>query len=218
MLYLGIRYAVICLLLSATTGCTRYEYVPDITPIPARPIIDATAEFHDIFPAPALVSGKESFGLTGPDTKQVPPKKLADQVEEELLQAFDQAGVFSRITKFDHHPDFILTGRINALHEHYRPKIWTKIPNIGSYVETVADFLGMKTHVSDGEVDLTVFLLTRSGGLVGKYRGKSSFKEDFNPTGEFPPGARLNHALNEAVQEIQEKILHDAQLRKIAYR
>jgi hypothetical protein len=212
------RCALVVLLLSATAACSTYEYVPDITPIPVRPIIDATAEFHDIYPAPALVSGKESFGLTGPDAKPVPPQVLTDQVEEELLDAFDQAGVFSKVAKFDRRPDFILTGRINALREHYRPKIWTKVPSIAPYVGTVADFLDLKTHVSSGEADLTVFVLTRSGEIVGSYRGKSSFKESFNATGEVGPGARLNQALTEAVHQIQEKILHDAYLRKIASR
>jgi len=188
--------------------------VPDITPIPGRPIIDAIAEFHDFYPAPALISGKEGFGLTGPDAKQVAPQVLTDQVENEFLDAFDQAGVFSRISKFDRHPDFILTGRINALHEHYRPQIWTKVPYIGR----VADFLDIKTHISSGEADLTLFVLTRSGHLVGKYRGESSFKESFNPTGEVAPGDRLNLALTEAVQQIQDKILRDAHLRKIAAR
>lgn len=155
---------------------------------------------------------------TGPDTKQIPPHVLTDQVEEELLQSFDQAGVFSKVTKFDQDPDFILTGRINALHENYRPKLWTKVPNIGSYVEMVAEFFGMKTHVSTGEADVTIFLLSRSGNIVGKYRGKSVFKEDFNPTGEVQPGDRLNHALTEAVQQIQEKLLHDAHVRTIASR
>ena len=214
----GMRFAMayLCmLLLSATaSGCTTFEYVPDITPIQTRPIIDATAEFHDIYPAPALVSGKESFGLTGPDAKQVAPRVLTDQLEDELLDAFDQAGVFSKTTRFDRHPDFILTGRINALYEHYRPHIWTKIP----YVETVADFLDIKTHVSSGEADLTLFILTPSGETVGTYRGVSSFKESFNPTGEVPPGTRLNRALSEAVQQIQDKILRDAHLRSVASR
>jgi hypothetical protein len=217
----GMRFAMayLCmLLLSATaSGCTTFEYVPDITPIQTRPIIDATAEFHDIYPAPALVSGKESFGLTGPDAKQVAPRVLTDQLEDELLDAFDQAGVFSKTTRFDRHPDFILTGRINALYEHYRPHIWTKIP----YVERVTgllSMLNMKTHVSSGEADLTLFVLTGSGELVGRYRGQSSFKESFTPTGEVAPGARLNHALTEAVQQIQQKIVHDAHLRKIALR
>ena len=212
------RSTLVCmctlLFFATVVGCSKFEYTPDITPVQARPIIDATAEFHDVYPAPALVSGKESFGLTGPDARPVAPQALTDQVEKELLEAFDQAGVFSKITTFDRHPDFILTGRINALYEHYSPHIWTKIP----YVGTVADFLDMKTHVSNGEADLTLFVLTRSGELVGTYRGESSFKENFNPTGEVAPGARLNRALSEAVQQIQEKILRDAHLRTLASR
>lgn len=215
------RSTLVCtcaLLFASVVGCSKFEYTPDITPVQARPIIDATAEFHDVYPAPALVSGKESFGLTGPDARPVAPQALTDQVEEELLEAFDQAGVFSKITTFDRHPDFILTGRINALYEHYRPRIWTKIPYVVPYVGTVADFLDMKTHVSNGEADLTIFVLTRSGELVGTYRGESTFKENFNPTGEVAPGARLNRALSEAVQQIQEKILRDAHLRTLASR
>ncbi|MGH7180502.1 MAG: hypothetical protein ACREJN_00825 [Nitrospiraceae bacterium] len=209
------KYILVCALLATIIGCTHYRYVPDITPIPARPIIDVTAEFHDMFPARALVSGKESFGLTGPNTKQVAPQLLTDQVEEELLQAFDQAGVFSKITRFDRHPDLILTGRINALSEHYRPRRWTQIP----YVERmtgILSILGVKTHLSSGEASLTMFVLTQKGELVGTYRGESSFRDTFNPTGEVAPGDRLNWALTEAVQQIQEKILGDAHLRTIA--
>ena len=116
------------LLLAATAGCTKAEFVPDISLPEARPIIDATAEFHDMYPAPALISGKESFGLTGPDAKQVQPRELAHQVRDELMDAFDQAGVFSKITPFDRNPDLILTGRINSLYEHYRPRMWTRVP------------------------------------------------------------------------------------------
>jgi hypothetical protein len=94
--------------------------------------------------------------------------------------------------------------------------LWTKVPYLVPYIGTVADFLDLKTHVSSGEADLTVFVLTRNGEIVGKYRGESSFKESFNPTGELAPGARLNQALTEAVHQIQEKILHDVHLRKIA--
>ena len=208
--------ALVCALLlaAAVVGCSKSEYVPDIRVAQARPIIDATAEFHDVYPAPALVSGKEKFGLTGPNAEQVAPHVLAEQVRKELLDAFDQSGMFSKITTFDPHPDLVLTTRINSLHEHYRPHIWTRIPYIG----TVADVLDMKTHVSSGEADLTVFVLTSSGELVGTYRGFVSFKESFNWTGEVPPGTRLNHALSEAVQEIQGKILKDVHLRTIAAR
>jgi len=199
----------------AIAGCTTPEFVPDITLPEARPIIDATAEFHDIYPAPALVSGKESFGLTGPDTKQIPPRVLASRVRDEMLDAFDQAGVFSKITMFDQEPDFILTGRINSLYEHYRPRIWTRFP-LPYAGKIAADLLDLKTHATNGEADITLFLLTREGKLIGTYRGSSSFDENFNPTGEVAPGERLNRALTEAVQQIQHKMLHDTRLRTAA--
>jgi hypothetical protein len=198
-------------------ACTKAEFVPEVTLPEVRPIIDATAEFHDIYPAPALISGKESFGLTGPDSKAVPPRDLALQIRDELVDAFEQAGVFSKITTFDRDPDLIVTGRINALFEHYRPRLWTRFP-LPYAGKVAADLLDWKTHATNGEADVTLFLLTKEGKLVGTYRGKSSFEENFNPTGEIAPGARLNRALTEAVQQIQDKIVHDHRLRTIASR
>ena len=214
----GIRaLAIYLVLLTAVVGCTEAEFVPDITLPEVRPIIDATAEFHDIYPAPPLLSGKDNFGLTGPDAKHVPPRELAVHVRDELLDAFDQAGVFSKITTFDREPDLILAGRINALYEHYRPRLWTRVPRPFAG-KVAADLLDLKTHATSGEADLTLFLLSRDGKVIGTYRGSSSFDENFNPTGEVAPGARLNRALTEAVQQIQEKMVHDARLRTVASR
>lgn len=214
----GIRaLPIYVVLLSAVVACTEAEFVPDITLPEVRPIIDATAEFHDIYPAPPLLSGKENFGLTGPDAKHVPPRELAVHVRDELLDAFDQAGLFSKITTFDREPDLILTGRINALYEHYRPRLWTRVP-LPFAGKVAADLLDLKTHATSGEADLTLFLLTTDGKVIGTYRGSSSFDENFNPTGEVAPGARLNRALTEAVQQIQEKMVHDARLRTVASR
>lgn len=215
------RHRMQCLLtfglLLAAAACSKAEFVPDISLPEARPIIDATAEFHDMYPAPALISGKESFGLTGPDAKQVPPRELAHQVRDELMDALEQAGVFSKITTFDQKPDLILTGRINSLYEHYRPRIWTKLP-LPYAGKIAAGILDWKTHATNGEADLTLFLLTRDGKLIGTYRGSSSFDENFNPTGEVGPGERLNRALTEAVRQIQAKMLRDARLRTVAAR
>jgi hypothetical protein len=212
------RHVLACaVLLAAAAGCSKAEFVPDISLPEARPIIDATAEFHDLYPAPPLISGKESFGLTGPDVKHVPPRELAHQVRDELMDAFQQAGVFSRVTIFDRNPDLILTGRIDSLYEHYRPRMWTRVP-LPYAGKIAADILDWKTHATNGEADITLFLLTGDGKLVGTYRGRSSFDENFNPTGEIAPGERLNRALTDAVQQIQAKMLHDARLRTIAAR
>lgn len=205
---------LLLLLAALAAGCGGPHYVPDITLNQARPIIDATAEFHDLYPAPALMSGKESFGLDAPNAKRVPPRELTDRVQTELFEALRDAGLFTHVARFDARPDLVLAGRINALHERYRPRVWTKVPGI----DTVAEVLDLKTHVSSGEADLTIFALKPNGEAVGAYRGRSSFDETFNPTGEVPPGARLNRALSDAVQQIQEQLLRDAHLRTVASR
>jgi hypothetical protein len=208
---------IYALMLAAAAGCTKTEFVPEIRLAEARPIIDATAEVHDLYPAPPLISGKESFGLTGPDTKQVPPKELAHKLRDELIQAFQEADIFSKITSFDRQPDLIVAGRINALYEHYRPRLWTQVP-LPYAGKVAAGILDWKTHATNGEADVTLFLLTRDGKLIGTYHGSSSFEENFNPTGELAPGDRLNRALNDALQQIQQKMLQDARLRTVASR
>jgi len=199
-----------------TIGCSGPEYVPDITLTQARPIIDAVAEFHGLYAAPGLLSGKDTFGLDAPKAERIPPKALTEQVGSELLQELDAAGVFSRITRFDPHPDVIVTGRINALYEQYRPQIWTYVPVPG--IDAATRLLNLKSHVSSGKADLTLYLLKPTGELIGTYQGKATFRETFHPTDEVPPGARLNRALSEAVERIQEKIARDSQLRNIAAR
>ena len=206
------------MLVILATGCGGPRYVPDITLTQTGPIIDATAEFHNLYPAYALLSGKESFGLDAPKAEKVEPSELTSQVESELLKELDSAGVFSRVTRFDPNPDVILSGRINALHEHYRPQIWAQIPDVIPYVGIIAQLLRMKTHISSGEAHLTLFVLKPTGEVLGTYTGKSTFKETFNPTTDVPPGARLNRALSEAVHQIQDELSHDVQLRTIASR
>lgn len=198
--------------ISATLfACGGPKYVPDIASLPQEPKIDATAELHDLYVAPPLLSGSDSFGLVSPDAEAVDVRQLASQVEQELQRAL-QSNVFTRVERFDPKPDFVLTGRINALHEHYRPQIWSHVPG----ADTIARLLNMKRYLSSGEADLTLFVLKPTGEVVGRYDGKSSFRDSFNPTKEVPPGARLNRALSEAFREIQTQLAADTELRKVA--
>lgn len=199
-------------LAALAAGCGGPRFKPDITLIREGPILDATVEVHDLYAAPSLLSGKNTFGLDAPRAKQTSPTELTEQVEAELITELEKAGIFSRVTRFDPKPDLILSGRITALHEHNRPQIWTNIP----YVGRVANVLKMKTYTASGQADLTLFLLKPNGELVGNYRGHASFDESFNPTEEVPPGARLNRALSEALHQIQNQILEDRTVRAIA--
>lgn len=200
-------------------GCGgEQKYVPHITLTKTGPTIDAIAEFHDLYPVYALLSGKETFGLDAPTAERVESSELTRQVENEFLTKFDSAGVFSRVTRFDPNPDVILSGRIIALHEHYQPQRWAKIKDVVPYGGTIAHMLRLKTHISTGQVHLTLSILKATGEVLGTYTGQSSFKETFTPTKkEGPrPGTFLNRALSEAVHQIQDELLHDLELRKVA--
>ena len=56
-------FIISCMLVIFATGCGGPKYIPDITLPQTRPIIDAIAEFHNLYPTYALLSGKDIFGL-----------------------------------------------------------------------------------------------------------------------------------------------------------
>ena len=211
-------FPCICILLTLAGGCRgEQKYVPNITLTKTGSTIDAIAEFHNLYPAHALLSGKKTFGLNAPTAEKVEPSEFTRQVENEFITKLDAAGVFSRVTRFDPNPDIILSGRITALHEYYRPQSWATIKDSVPYGGKIAQLLRLKTHVSSGEVHLTLLVLKSTGEVFGTYTGKSSFKETFTPSKvDPPPGTFLNRALSEAVHQIQDELAHDAELRKLA--
>ena len=182
------------------------------------PTIDAVAEFHNLYPTYALLSGKEPFGVDAASLGRAEATEFTRQIEDELVTKLDRAGVFLRITRFDPNPDIVLSGRIIALHEHYRPQSWATLKDMVPYGGKLAQMLRLKTHVSSGEVHLTLFVLKTTGEIVGTYTGKSNFNESFTPVeGQGPrPGLFLNRALSEAVHQIQDEISHDVKFRKLA--
>lgn len=215
------RLVVPCIvvLILATSGCNgKHRYVPNITLTKAAPTIDVVAEFHNLYPSFALLSGKETFGLVAPTVARIEPAELTREVEHEVLTKLDAAGVFSRVTRFDQHPDVILAGRIMALHEHYRPQRWATIKDAVPYGSKIAELLRLKTHISTGEVHLTLYVLKATGEVLGIYTGKSSFNETFSPheRGDLPPGTFLNRALSETVHQIVDELSHDPELTRIA--
>ena len=210
-------FSCIFILIILANGCGgERKYVPTITLTKTGQTIDAIAEFHNLYPVFTLMRGNQTFGLDAPTAKRVEPSDLVRQVENEFLTKLDEAGIFSRVARFDPHPDVILSGRITALHEHYRPQSWATLKNLVPYGGKVAQLLRLKTHVSSGEVHLTLFVLKATGEILGTYTGKSSFNEPFTPIKNHPPpGTFLNRALSEAVHQIQNELLHDMALRKV---
>jgi hypothetical protein len=52
------------------------------------------------------------------------------------------------------------------------------------------------------------------GDVVGTYVGHSKFNEDYTPNTEWRPGDRLNRELAQAVAQIRDAMLADANLPK----
>jgi hypothetical protein len=99
----------------------------DRSPVPLSPLPRRLRPHHNI---------------TAQTLRQTRPvRELTRQVESELLKELDAAGIFSRITRFDQNHDVILSGRISALHEYYRPQTWAKIPDFFPYVGMIAQLL-----------------------------------------------------------------------------
>lgn len=215
------RRGCLCLgLLILLAGGCRGEprYTPTLTLTKTGPTIDAVAEFHDLYPTYALLSGKEPFGVDAASVERVEPTEFTRQIENEFVTKLEAAGLFLRVATFDPNPDIVLTGRITALHEHYRPQSWATLKDMVPYGGKLAQLLRLKTHVSTGEVHMTLFVLKATGEVVGTYTGKSSFHESFTPMkAQGPhPGLFLNRALSEAVHQIQDEISHDMEFRKLS--
>jgi len=192
------------------SGCA-HRYEPDVSLLESPDTVDATVEVHSLQTARDLLSGHESFGVIAPKVKTASGKELTGQVEHALIEELSATHVFRHLTPYDPQPDLILSGRINKFYEHYRPQLWTYAPGAGM----VARILRVNTYVASGEADLTVVLLKPSGEPVKEYTGRSSFRETFTPTGEMPPGERLNRAFSEAVKQIRDQILEDSTLPKV---
>ena len=195
------------------SGCS-HRYVPDVSLAESPETIDATVEYHPLQTARDLLSGHESFGVLAPKVTTASGRELTGQVENAVIEELAATHVFRRLTPYDPQPDLVLSGRINAFYEHFRPQLWNYAPGAG----TVARLLRVNTHVTSGEADLTVLLLKPTGELVRQYTGRSSFRETLTPTEEAPPGERLNRALSEAVQQIRDKILKDSTLPRMNHR
>jgi hypothetical protein len=199
--------ALLTLLLS--TGCAK-TYAPALTLPASDKTIDAVVEFHPLNATSSLLSGRDTFGVFAKKVDTPSPGQLTEQISTALEDSFASDHVFRRLVGFDQAPDLILTGRIDKFYEHDRPRLWTYIPQ----AKTVATLFRMNTYVSSGAVDLTMFLMRPTGKLMGQYHSRQTFDETYRPNSDMSPGARLNRAFSEAIQDIRDKIIADPELAK----
>jgi hypothetical protein len=195
------------------SGCsTKYEPQLMLPPATLNRAIDAVVELHPLQPAEALRSGHSTYGVVAEDYVNRPPTKMSQAITTQILNELSSSGLFRRITLYDPQPDFVLTGRIDQFYEHDRRKLWTYVP---IYSDKLAGLFRLNSYLSSGEVQLTMMLLKPTGERVGTYVGRAKFDEDFTPNDESKPGGRLNRAFSEALAQIRDEMLADANLPKI---
>ena len=198
--------------LTIMSGCsTKYEPQLVLPPSSFNRAIDAVVELHPLQPTEGLRSGHSTYGVLAEDYVNRPPTKMSQAITAEILNELSSSGLFRRITLYDPQPDFVLTGRIEQFYEHDRRKLWTYVPY---YSDKLAGLFRLNTYMSSGEVQLTMMLLKPTGELVGTYVGRAKFDEDFTPNDETKPGGRLNRAFSDALAQICDEMLADANLPK----
>jgi hypothetical protein len=193
--------------LALFSGCAQH-YMPRVDLSESSDTIPIVVELHRFKEASEARMPGQPYGLIAPHVKTAQPGELAEPITEAVLDDFRTNHVFQHIGTYADHPDAILTGTIRKFYETYRPKRWTRLPG----AKVLADLIEADTYTATAEVDLEIMSLEPNGARIGTYRGHAIKTDDFIPSNQNEPGARLNWALSEAVQQVRQALLRDEKL------
>jgi hypothetical protein len=194
-------------------GCTtRYEPHLVLPSATFNRSVDATVELHPLVASDEILLGQHTYGVLAEDYSDPPPSKLTQALTAEILAELSAHNVFRAVSPYEPEPDLLLTGRIDRFFEHDRRKPWTYVPY---YSDRVAGLFRLNTYKRTGEVRLTLILLKPTGARVGTYTGRVKFEEDYTPHSELRLGDRLNRAFGQALAQIRDDMLSDADLPKM---
>jgi hypothetical protein len=188
-------------------GCAQY-YTPKISLGESPQMVPLRVELHPLKNAPKAPG--QPYGVVAEHVKTVEPGELSVPITDAILEDFRQNYVFQQVDTHIEHPDAILTGTIHTFYETYRPKGWTQVP----YAKSAAKLMDVDTYTATTEVDLDVVLRAPNGTRIGTYHGHAAKTDEFAPNKQNPPGARSNWAFSEAIHQIRQALLDDANVMK----
>jgi hypothetical protein len=192
-------------------GCAQH-YTPKISLGESPQVIPLRVQLHPLKNAPKAPG--QPYGVVAEDVKTVEPGELSVPITEAILQDFRQNYVFQQVDTHVEHPDAILTGTIKTFYETYRPKGWTEVPYAKSAAKLAAKLMDVDTYIATTEVDLDLVLRTPDGTRIGTYHGHAAKTDEFTPNKQNPPGARANWALSEAIHQVRQALIDDADVKK----
>ncbi|HKN88283.1 MAG TPA: hypothetical protein VJV04_15570 [Nitrospiraceae bacterium] len=188
-------------------GCAQH-YTPKISLGESPRTIPLRVELHPLKYSPKAPG--QPYGVVAERVKAAEPGELSGPITSAVLKDFRENRVFQEVDTHIEHPDEILTGTINTFYETYRPKGWTQVP----YAKSVAKLMDVDTYTADTKVDVDLVLRTPDGTRIGTYRGHAAATEEFVPNKQNQPGVHSDWALSEAIHQIRQALLDDADVKK----
>ena len=188
-------------------GCAQH-YTPKVSLGESPQTIPLRVELHPLKDSPKAPG--QPYGVVAEHVKTVEPGELSGPITGAVLEDFRDNHVFQQVATHIEHPDAILTGTINTFYETYRPKGWTQVP----YAKSVAKMMDVDTYTVATKVDIDVVLRTPEGTRIGTYHGHAATTDEFIPNKQSQPGAHSNWALSEAIHQIRQALLDDANVTK----
>lgn len=196
----------VCALVS---GCAQH-YTPKVSLGESPQTIPLRVELRTVKDSPEPKPPGQPYGVVADDVKAAEPGELSGPITKAVLEDFRQNHVFQQIDSHVDRPDAFLTGTINTFYETYRPMGWTQVPG----GKSLAKLLDADTYMGTTEVDLDLILRKPDGTPIGTYHGHAAKSDDFVPDKHNQPGARLNWALSQALYQIRQALLRDADVMK----
>jgi len=203
------RSFLACLIGACTlmTGCAQH-YTPKISLGESPQTIPLRVELHPLKDSPKAPG--QPYGVVAEHVKTVEPGELSGPITAAVLKDFRENRVFQEIDTHVEQPDAILTGTINTFYETYRPKGWTQVP----YAKSVAKLMDVDTYTAATKVDIDLVLRAPDGTRIGTYHGHAATEDEFIPNKQNQPGSHSNWALSEAIHQIRQAFLDDADVAK----
>ena len=192
-------------------GCAQH-YAPKISLGESPQTIPLRVELHQLKDSPRAAG--QPYGVVAEHVKTVEPGELSGPITAAVLKDFRENRVFQQVDTHVEHPDAILTGTINTFYETYRPKGWAQVPYAKSVAKLVAKLMDVDTYTVATKVDIDFVLRTPDGTRIGTYHGHAATEDEFIPNKQNQPGMHSDWALSEAIHQIRQALLDDADVAK----
>ena len=198
---------ILILTLCITSCATIISYSPKVSLDTSSQTIKKTVKVLNFVDNVPIDDKKKPFGGYSVTDSESLAGNLSTEVTNAIVQDFNTNDVFTKISKNDDNPDFIIKGEIINFKGKYHP-------TIGAWITLPIDpiwFFGFPIMKDDINIQIKLSIYKKSGELVGEYYGKSFSTKLYNAYTNKILGlpSRTNKQFSEAINQIRDKIILD---------